>query len=381
MSLCSDDFEQSSVQNEDEDMDDFLPSEDEEPPSDEDEDDQPPEDNAASGGARSDCLLMEHDGKYYEVPLVADFDPQRSAAAATVAGVVRYYGETFETAGSLQKLADGDPQEWKNLGYTFEDDIARRVVVVKGADGRMSRYGWFFLLEHATQISTDSRILRPVPDSLFQKWWRALGRSNDLAESKLKDMRPCSKTSLINAVDSGFKLYAGRVVSKVKQAPPPPKPPAAEKKAAAPRKRKAGGESSQSAEKKDKKEKKSAEATTEVAEKRQSETLTKHFQRKAPVEDDGDEGCTAKPPEPPADGELVPLKSSKAIGKLPAKAPAKAPAKPTEASATDQKFSEIGTATFELRWSLDKNCKNLVFKIPDNLSPTMATGTIKLTLD
>ena len=132
-------------------------------------------------------------------------------------------------------------------------------------------------------------------------------------------MRPSNKGTCINPIDSGFKLYTGKVVSKVKLAPPPPKP-AAEKKPAAPRKRKAEGESSQPTEKKEKKDKKSApaEAATEVAEKRPAETLTKHFQRKAPVEDDDkDESSAPKPPEPAPDSELVPLKSSKAAGKAP----------------------------------------------------------------
>ena len=70
------------------------------------------------------------------MPTVADFDPQRPRRPRLSPAVV--YGEMFETANSLQKLADGGALEWKNTGYTFEDDIARRIVVVKGSDGHVA---------------------------------------------------------------------------------------------------------------------------------------------------------------------------------------------------------------------------------------------------
>ena len=382
MSVCSDDFEQSSAMGDEDDMDDFLPSEDEEPPSEDEADDKPAEDKTASGGARSDCLLIEHDGKYYEVPTVADFDPQRSAAAATVAGAVRYYGETFETANSLQKLADGDALEWKNTGYTFEDDIARRIVVVKGSDGRMSRYGWYFLLEHASEISSDSRILRPVPDCLFTKWWRALLRSAELSESKLKDMRPSNKGTCINPIDSGFKLYTLKVVSKVKLAPPPPKP-AAEKKppllaSARPRARARSQRRKKRRRTRSPRPRKPRPRSPRSARPRADEALPAQGAGRGRRQ--GRELCS----QAARTGTRQRARAAQVVQgswKGASKASAKPTEKPPDTSAAEQKFSEIGTATFEVRWVLDRDCKNLVFKIPQGLSPTMATGTIKLTLN
>ena len=382
MSVCSDDFEQSSAMGDEDDMDDFLPSEDEEPPSEDEADDKPAEDKTASGGARSDCLLIEHDGKYYEVPTVADFDPQRSAAAATVAGAVRYYGETFETANSLQKLADGDALEWKNTGYTFEDDIARRIVVVKGSDGRMSRYGWYFLLEHASEISSDSRILRPVPDCLFTSGGeRCCGcgalrveAQGHATEQQGYVHQPDRQRLQVVHREGRFEGEIGAAAAE------------ARRREEARRSSQAQGRGRELAAHGEKREEGQEVRARGSRDRGRREAPGRDADEALPAQGagrgrrQGRELCS----QAARTGTRQRARAAQVVQgswKGATKASAKPTEKPPDTSAAEQKFCEIGTATFEVRWVLDRDCKNLVFKIPQGLSPTMATGTIKLTLN